>query len=571
MSRTAALVSEWEAAAKLRRDKLESLHAEQARIDCDSARLEPRCQARQAGRWWTLGYWLGGSATQKREELHVRHEQVSAVLKEAEQALAVHDAARREIEDKAAAARKELLRGETQRRQQEVHKAAAALEQELAQAEQAWRALCALIEPPELQPTGYRSADIEGARQRWQAQCRRDAETAQFSRQWADYLNQASEQLPARLPALANVIAGPIAALGQGGDWLEAAGTPFDLVVIEEAERLTDADLLRLATHAPRLLLVSESARGATPTPPTGKGPRSLSGLSPLAVCWPRLWQALGDDLGRLPYAWKREGNRLVCQLADVRAEDTRFLEKESLADAPEIELHILNLARSRPVLARVSFPAEYTIPQATAFIHRELQELPIQPLGRTAWWDATADTIVLHLGPADGAATECVDLGGGARLMLRGADEAYAGCAARLEFSRGGGWDRPAVESWLQTHLHWHGHERAVFLQVPHRQHRSLAAIVGPLLFAEDCLAHLLAARSADEARFEFVPVPALRKPEWPREGAGLEQDLAASRHGDRLPADLRGELPRKGIVNYLEAQALVRRLEQWAQRRPS
>jgi hypothetical protein len=75
------------------------------------------------------------------------------------------------------------------------------------------------------------------------------------------------------------------------------------------------------------------------------------------------------------------------------------------------------------------------------------------------------------------------------------------------------------------------------------------------------------LSPRSVADARFEFVPVPTPRKAEWPREGAGLEHDLATNRHGDRLPAELRGELPRKGIVNYLEAQALVRRLEQWAQ----
>ena len=173
----------------------------------------------------------------------------------------------------------------------------------------------------------------------------------------------------------------------------------------------------------------------------------------------------------------------------------------------------------------------------------------------------------MLHLGPDAGAATECVELGTGVRLMLRGAAEAYAGCAARLEFTRSAGWNRATVENWLQTHLHWHGRDRAVYLQVPYRQHRPLADVVGPLLFAETCLVHLLAARASGPAHFEFIAVPALRKPEWPREGAGLEQDLATGRHGDRLPAELRGELPRKGIVNYLEAQALVRRLEQWAQ----
>jgi hypothetical protein len=48
------------------------------------------------------------------------------------------------------------------------------------------------------------------------------------------------------------------------------------------------------------------------------------------------------------------------------------------------------------------------------------------------------------------------------------------------------------------------------------------------------------------------------------PREGAGLELDLTAPRHVDRLPSELRPDLPRRGFVNYLEAVAVVRKLEQ-------
>jgi hypothetical protein len=108
---------------------------------------------------------------------------------------------------------------------------------------------------------------------------------------------------------------------------------------------------------------------------------------------------------------------------------------------------------------------------------------------------------------------------------------------------------------------------ERSVFLQVPHRMVRPLAEVVGPLLFPEAFLCKVLEPPPAAETPFEFVAVPALRRAEWPREGAGLEQDLSAGRHGDRVPSELRAELPRKGLVNFLEAQALIRRLERWAQ----
>src|SRR5262249_597922 len=44
---------------------------------------------------------------------------------------------------------------------------------------------------------------------------------------------------------------------------------------------------------------------------------------------------------------------------------------------------------------------------------------------------------------------------------------------------------------------------------------------------------------------------------------GAGLELDLADLRHRDRMPSEFRSALPKQGLVNYLEAQAVVRALD--------
>jgi hypothetical protein len=78
-----------------------------------------------------------------------------------------------------------------------------------------------------------------------------------------------------------------------------------------------------------------------------------------------------------------------------------------------------------------------------------------------------------------------------------------------------------------------------------------------------------------------EFVPVPPLRDPSrfFKKEmvssakvlksslagkgGAGLEIDLADPRQRSRLPSDLLVCLPNRGLVNYPEAQAVVRYLE--------
>ena len=565
--RSAAAAAQAQAAHKVIQDKHGIMQVESSALAAQLVALEPRCRARSEKRWWTFAYWVGGSAVHRRDAAQTRQQKVEAELREVGQALIALAEQRRQLEATNQAELQDLIRGETARRQQEFSADQTVLERERQQLVGTWQPLCEAIEPAELRPSQVSLTEIEAARERWQQQSRRDDEGCQFARQWADYLDQAGEQQLPRLPALANLMAGPTGALACGRDWSEASSSAFDLVVVEEAEAITESELLRLAMHAPRMLLVGHSVQELPPSSGPGKTPRTLHGLQPLPVCWTRLWQALADDLGELPYTWQREGERLVCHLAVVRPEDVRHLESESLADAPEIELNILNLPRCRPLLARVSFPGHFTIPQATAFINRELEELPIQPLGRTGWWQETPTAWILHLGPLLTAIADNVDLGAGVSMGLIAGGQDYAGRAMRLDFSKADGWDCPAARRWLQTRLQLRDRERTVFLQVPHRMLRPLADVVGPLLFPEVCLCKVLGSPSAAHAPFEFVAVPAPRKAEWPREGAGLEQDLAAGRHGDRVPSELRAELPRKGLVNFLEAQALIRRLERWAQ----
>jgi hypothetical protein len=115
----------------------------------------------------------------------------------------------------------------------------------------------------------------------------------------------------------------------------------------------------------------------------------------------------------------------------------------------------------------------------------------------------------------------------------------------------------------------------------VPHRMAPALAGIVSNLVFAGAYAAlPATAATAHGTAAVEFVAVPASgkaknggrgpRKTEpapaqgLPTTGSGLELDLAAPRHGDRLPGELRASLPNRGFVNYLEARAVVHKLEE-------
>src|SRR5262249_10078180 len=89
--------------------------------------------------------------------------------------------------------------------------------------------------------------------------------------------------------------------------------------------------------------------------------------------------------------------------------------------------------------------------------------------------------------------------------------------------------------------------------------------------------------------AGVEFVPVPAFTRERGPRPrdrerakpldvaallahmrgGAALELSLEDGRHRDRMPTEVRSTLPAQGLVNFLEAQAVVRVLAALAQDR--
>jgi hypothetical protein len=150
------------------------------------------------------------------------------------------------------------------------------------------------------------------------------------------------------------------------------------------------------------------------------------------------------------------------------------------------------------------------------------------------------------------------------------------------FEFSREAGWTRPRAEEWAVRHLNLRDLGRTVYLERPHRTRGRLAGVLGRLL-ADPALVR--ACRQQEErgpgvwhgwsAPLELLPVPALAPAESrkrgpdarggrsPRGGAGFELDLADSAHPEHLPGQLRPLLPRRGLINYFEAQAVVTALE--------
>jgi len=152
------------------------------------------------------------------------------------------------------------------------------------------------------------------------------------------------------------------------------------------------------------------------------------------------------------------------------------------------------------------------------------------------------------------------------------------------FQFDRSAGWTRPRAEEWAEKHLGLRDLGRSIVLEQAHRMHGRLAGVLA------DVLAQTARPRACREQNpmgngvpgswggwsvpLELVPVPAVpagesrrRGPDGrgrgPRGGAGFELDLSDGAHSEHLPGPLRAVLPRRGLVNYFEAQAVVQALE--------
>jgi hypothetical protein len=276
-----------------------------------------------------------------------------------------------------------------------------------------------------------------------------------------------------------------------------------------------------------------------------------------------------------------RDGGRLVCRLRPVSPSQRSSLACEPLTDRPEVELRIHAGADGVPQLAEVAFPPDIGLPSAKAFLFRELGEAPIPAPCAAPRWEETADAVRCALFETDGVTTGVAhraDLGGGVceHVGQRTGDGGGAApwFTAALEFTRAAGWDRAKAEAWVRTHVGRHGPARTIRLDTPHRMAPALARVVADLLGnGAHPTSHLpqISASPADVAApVEFVAVPPTERnghagaPHAQRRGgAGFEIDLADPRRRAHLPPDLRDNLPARGVVNPVEARAVVERLE--------
>lgn len=550
--------------------------------------LRPSFEARQQGRWWTWSWWWAAvrakSIRKRWAQLQEDRRQVQTDLDTARAQTASAARQWEEAKEAFAAKRTGLITAEVERRRADLDDREAVLRREQSVLQQKWQHACQALAAESPRPAAMTVQASQAAHARWCQLLEQAQAQHVLTRQWAAYLEQTPDVLTARLPGYANLVAATLTALARDeyfGRGRSGTSAPlhFDLLVLEEADQISESDFVQAAQRARRWILLGEPAghadslsapRQQSPAAHEAKGassaPPSRAPASPRPGVFQRLWQQLHCDPRQLPYAWVQEANRLCCRLRPVTAEQRQWITAEHVADFPEIELRILTAPRCQPVLAEIVFPPSFSIDRAKQYIFQELEEVAVQATGSSLRWLDERDRVVLRLADRDLAHGLAIDLVPGVREILgtaalegNGSRKSAAGWqTCCLEFDRLAGWDRRRAADWLRDKLGLRDLGRTIALEACYRSESVTFVPVPALQQAAPARKGVVAGqRGVDKARAE----PRVSAPSR-KGGAGLELDLSDHRHRDRLPAELRPHLPKEGFVNYLEAQAVVQTL---------
>jgi hypothetical protein len=496
---------------RLHEQELEQLHKQQEA-------LTSRQQCRQTGHWVSPSWWaalLAGDAGTALVECQRREQELQAIqatlLAEKEALTAEREALEREQTQEAQAARERLRQQISVEHARQTQLA----EQQRQHWHSRWQSLLAQSVPSSPWDTWLREqmrvpppgpeAHILWREQAEQLQQRVQEQVEQQER-WIHLLEQHPFETALRASAGVLVTTPAILPLQE----------QFDLVLVDDAHRLADGDLLALSERGTRCTLVGD--------------PYAARQANRFTQCWQH-WYC--DPRGHST-TWKHEGDHLVAVMCPEHRYEPTWLTAEPMFDHPEIELRIAHPPQGEPYLAQVCFPAATTLPEALQFLAAQgetrLSEID-QP---NVAWGQHGGSITLQWLPeraSDAPAGPCVTLEAGVCEHLV-AGQPHGWKTASLVFDAGQGWTGQRVRDWLQERLGWCPSDRATLLDRPYR--------CPPVM--------------------RFVPVPAHGRSQG-RTGP-LEVDLHEPERlpgPPWLPPEVRVQLPTSGLVNPAEACAIV------------
>jgi len=230
---------------------------------------------------------------------------------------------------------------------------------------------------------------------------------------------------------------------------------PFELIVLDRAEELTEQDFLLLAKLGARYVLVGNlvppddahaRARGNTSHHLPGIGRNGKAAELRFAT---RLARQLDRE------KWTIETDRLVCRLQQIHAHDRRKLVCEPLLDRPEIELRFITNAEDEPVLVEVAFPPALTIAAAKSFLYHQLGEVLLRPSGEVHWHSSEGMSTACWATVEQASKTAepiWIELEPGVREKVVG--NGLSAFTAAVAFDATRGWTLAKAEQWLNDHL---------------------------------------------------------------------------------------------------------------------
>jgi hypothetical protein len=540
--------------------------------------LRPLAEAREQKRWWTRAWWQA----RRHGDVVATVAAVQGQLQQTDKQLEklASDEAKLQLEQdtlrsRFATERERLAGAEVAARRAELNDQEAADQRELNLIEEKSQNACLKLDPLASGPGELSPAAVEARYEAWRKLVAEDEEAKTFAQHWVRCLEESRDSLPRRVLECANVVAATAATLNGDELFREGSfpGRPFDLLVVDEAEQMTESEFAGAARRTRRWVLVgepagegAEAAAHSAPGPAArpnrpGAPPRRKPPSRPIRPgFFHHLWHLLHCDPRRLPYAWVQEEGRLRCRLHPVDAEQFRWIESERVADFPEIELRILAAPHVPPQLVEVVFPPAMNIAQAKEFIYRELQQLPVQAPGNVSRWVEESDRLVFRLADPPLTSTVPVHLEPGVcervgRLATGGQPRAEGAASSVeansapwytccVEFDRTAGWQRERAAQWVEEHLSLRDLGRTARLEKVYRMTPALAAVVAGLLGLGDSASDHYLPRAAAEGQarpnaharpglppVEFVPVPPLWHPR-------PEKATKADRRGGRVAA---------------------------------
>jgi hypothetical protein len=248
-------------------------------------------------------------------------------------------------------------------------------------------------------------------------------------------LTAAGAELPRRLLAESQVVVGTPGSLESDPVFVALGGVPFDRLLLDHAEELTESAFDRLAPLASKWILAGDAG---PPPPPVSNGrsarPRRIE---------PSLLHRVSRSLDREP--WRTEADKLVVHLVHPKASQRSQLSREPLIDHPDVEVGVVNID-GEMVVAEISFPAFTTVAAAKSFLFVQLGEVVLRTCGEPQWRGPAATWPLFE--SADG---EWIDLEPGVREKIVGRGSAAFTAAIEFDFES---WDEATAREWLASRI---------------------------------------------------------------------------------------------------------------------